>query len=129
MLPVGIRETQSRDPERETANRTWVVCRAMPGVSRALKLETCQKRDVEAELLPRVKSTGWGGERYWQRTQLRKGPEERDSRAHAGVARLLCLEPREKRRSAGPDREGLTKRRTKGSRLRSENTGESLRDF
>lgn len=60
MLPVGIRETQSRDPERETANRTWVVCRAMPGVSRALKLETCQKRDVEAELLPRVKSTGWG---------------------------------------------------------------------
>lgn len=58
-----------------------------------------------------------------------KAPKRETAEHTGGLGRLLCLEPRESRRSAGPDGEGLTKRQATGSGLHSENTGEPLRGF
>lgn len=136
-LPVGPRETHSCDPDGEIADRPWVVRGALLGMSGAplpappQRLgKTCQKRDIEAEPFLMSGVNRLGVESVPGRAHSSaKVPRRETAERTEGPGRLLCLEPGESRRSAGPDGEGLTKRQAKGSGLHSENTGEPLRGF
>lgn len=135
---MGPRETHSCNPDGETADRPWMVRGALLGMSGAPQPalppprlgKTCQKRDIEAEPFLMSGVNRLGEESVPGRGHSSaKAPRRETAERTEGPGRLLCLEPGESRRSAGPDGEGLTKRQAKGSGLHSENTGEPLRSF